>query len=351
MKEQYLKELTPEVREQMKRNLVYVAIFSIVMFFAGFCSGYIVSSGGTYWVKFNFPPAFYISTACIALSSVILQVFVNRVKKGNTGLLKIGVFLTFAFGVAFAYYQFKGYGQLIDNGAFLNSEITVTEGRYGDYYSIRYNGKYLEVDGNEYYVAGKKISENQKEELAQFAAQLDTVAVNSKFHGPLKKNIELLYKNQLVSFKDNKFFVRDTVELQFVDLYRLERFAVHLRDKRGDFFHKGQYGKDFVIYYEGEPLRYEDRNLLTQDGRKLTAAMQLHLNGAKDTATAYLYIITFAHLLHVLITLIFMFSLSIRSFTGTLERYNYISLRMGSIFWHFLGVLWGGLLLFLLFIH
>ncbi len=351
MKQEYIKELTPEVREQMKRNLVYVAIFSIIMFFAGFASGYIVSSGGSFWVKYNFPPAFYISTACIAISSLILQIFVSRVKKGKYAFVKIGVFLTFLFGVGFAVYQFKGYGELVDSGAFVNSNITVTEGRYGDYYSIRYNGKYLEIDGNEYYVAGKKVTEAQKEELSKYAASLDTVAVNSKFHGPLKPNIELLYKNQLVSFKNDKFYVQDTVELLFVDLHRLEMFAVHIRDKRGDFFHSGEYGKDFTIYFEGKPLRYEDRNLLMQDGRKLPPAMQISLNGSKDTATAYLYIITFAHLLHVLITLFYMLSLSIRSFTGTLERYNYISLRMGSIFWHFLGVLWVGLLLFLLFIH
>jgi len=351
MKQEYIKELTPEVREQMKRNLVYVAIFSIIMFFAGFASGYIVSSGGSFWVKYNFPPAFYISTACIGVSSLILQIFVYRVKKGKYGFVKLGVFLTFLFGVGFAVYQFKGYGELIDSGAFVNSNITVTEGRYGDYYSIRYNGKYLEVDGNEYYIAGKKVTPAQKDELSKFAAKLDSVALDSTSRVPLKSNIDLLYKNQLVTFKNNKYYVQDTVELLYVDLYRMEMFAVHIRDKRGDFFHSGEYGKDFVIYFEGKPLRYEDRNLLLEDGRKLPAGMQINLNGSKDTATAYLYIITFAHLLHVLITLFYMLSLSIRSFTGTLERYNYISLRMGSIFWHFLGVLWVGLLLFLLFIH
>lgn len=350
MKQEHLKELTPEVREQMKRNLVYVAIFSIIMFFGGFISGYIVSMGGSFWVKYNFPPAFYYSTGFILLSSVVLQLVVMQVKKQQTGFVKIGVTLTFLLGIGFAYFQFQGYKQLVESGAFVNANIMVTEGKYGDYYSIRYKDKYLEVDGNEYYLMGKKISEAQKEELSKFGASLDTVAINSKFHGPWNKNIELLYKNQLVSWKNDKFYVQDTVELQFVDLDRMEKFAVHLRDKRGDFFHKGQYGKDFVVYYEGAALDYKDRSLYHK-GRKLDAVLQMSMNSSKDTASAYLYIITFAHLLHVLVTLIFMLSLSIRSFTGTLEKYNYTSLRMGSIFWHFLGVLWIGLLLFLLFIH
>lgn len=351
MKQQdYIKELTPEVREQMKRNLVYVSIFSIIMCFAGFCSGYIVSSGGSFWVKYNFPPAFYISTGFIVLSSIVLQVFVARVKKGNAKAIKIGVLATFLLGVGFAYFQMQGYKQLVKSGAFLNSNIMVSEGRYGDYYSIRYHDLYMEVDGNEYYLAGKKMSEAQKEEISKFGASLDTVAVHSKFHGPWNKNIELLYKSQIVTFKNDKFYVQDTVELQFVDLDRLEKFAVHMRDKRGDFFHQGEYGKDFLIYYEGTPLEYKNR-ILYHNGIKLDAPLQMSMNGSKDTATSYLYIITFLHLLHILVTLIFMLSLSIRSFTGTLERYNYISLRMGSIFWHFLGVLWIALLLFLLFIH
>lgn len=353
MKQQdYLKEMTPEVREQMKRNLVYVSIFSIIMLFAGFASGYIVSSGGSFWVKYNFPPAFYISTVLIVLSSIVLQIFVSRVKKGKTSLLKFGVVATFLLGVGFSYFQFKGYKQLIQSGAFFSSNIMVSEGRYGDYYSIRYKDKFLEVDGNEYSIAGKKVSAAQKEEISKFGASLDTVAVNSKFDGPWDKNIELLYKNQVVSVKNDKFFVQDSVELQFVDLDRLEKFAVHLRDKRGDFFHQGVYGKDFVIYFEGEELQYKNRTLYRNNGTQiLDAPLQMNLNSSKDTATSYLYIITFLHLLHILATLIYMFRLSIRSFTGTLGDFNYMSLRMGSIFWHFLGVLWVALLLFLLFIH
>jgi cytochrome c oxidase subunit 3 len=43
--------------------------------------------------------------------------------------------------------------------------------------------------------------------------------------------------------------------------------------------------------------------------------------------------------------------MSIRSFSGRLATNEYIQLRVGGIFWHFLGGLWIYLLLFLLFIH
>ena len=99
----YDKELTPEVREKMKKNLIYVGIFGIVMLFAGLSSGYIVSAGDTFWVKYNFPPAFYISTALIVLSSIILFVGIKIAQKGNAAILKTIVPLTFVLGVGFAY--------------------------------------------------------------------------------------------------------------------------------------------------------------------------------------------------------------------------------------------------------
>jgi len=49
--------------------------------------------------------------------------------------------------------------------------------------------------------------------------------------------------------------------------------------------------------------------------------------------------------------MIYMLRMSIRSFTGKLATHDYLAVRMGAIFWHFLGLLWGYLLLFLLFIH
>jgi cytochrome c oxidase subunit 3 len=43
--------------------------------------------------------------------------------------------------------------------------------------------------------------------------------------------------------------------------------------------------------------------------------------------------------------------MTINSFSGKYDNGDVLSLRLGAIFWHFLGILWGYLLLFLLFIH
>ncbi len=345
-------ELSPEVREKMKKNLVYIGIFSVAMLFAGFTSGYIVSMGDAFWVKYNFPSAFYISTTLIVLSSIILFFGIKRAQKtNNPGLLKLIVPLTFVLGVLFAVFQFVGYGELVDQGAYVNSKIMVTNGRYGSFYEIKVNGDFLEVDGNDYKLNNKTVTDALKNEISSFAGKMIELDEKKPISLPdYGKKFVLVYKQQLVTLKNGHFFVQDSVQLGGVDLTRLRELAVHLKDGRGDFFHKGTIGKDFHVYYKGKELSYKDRSLYYK-GRILSAPLQLKIEGAADTATTYLYVMTAVHFLHIAITLFFMLSFAIRSFSADLSVNNYLSIRVAGIFWHFLGALWIYLLLFLLFIH
>lgn len=350
MRKEFDNELTTEQREKMKKNLVYIGIFSIVMLFAGLTSAYIVSMGDSFWVKFDFPPAFWVSTVLIIVSSIILQLAISRGKKGNSGAVKILVTTTFLLGCGFAIFQIKGYFQLFDRGAHFVSNIIVYEGRYGDFYQLKINDKYMDVDGSNYLIAGKKVDQTEKAAISKFARQFEIIDQKMPAHLTGFDKYTLLYKNEEVSYKNGKLYVSDSVELKFTDLNRLAEFSWHLRDGRGDFFLDGEFGKDYHLFYKGQELQYKDRTLYYK-GTKLSAPLQLKLNDAFDAATSYLFLITVLHLLHVLVTLIYMLRMSIRSFTGKLEEHNYLSVRMGAIFWHFLGVLWLYLLLFLLFIH
>jgi len=87
------------------------------------------------------------------------------------------------------------------------------------------------------------------------------------------------------------------------------------------------------------------------NGTVLKPHMQLSAMQAADSASAFLYLITFVHLLHVLIALLYLMKVAIASFSGKFNSQNTLSLRLSSIFWHFLGLLWLYLLVFLIFIH
>jgi cytochrome c oxidase subunit 3 len=163
-------------------------------------------------------------------------------------------------------------------------------------------------------------------------------------------NFILYYENQPLALIKGKLYKSDGQEIQYVDQLRLQALAINVRDGRGDFFAKGEIGKDFQIYFKGKELQYKNRDLLF-NGKKLSKYLQIKAMETADTGTTYLYLITFLHLLHILVTLIYMSKMTIASFSGSFTAVDHIRLKVGAIFWHFLGLLWIYLLLFLLFIH
>ena len=100
----YSKEIDPIVNEKMKKNLVYVSIFSIIMLFAGFTSAYIVMMGDSFWLKYPLPSGFWLSTGSIVASSITFILAIAAIKKNNQTLLKIFMALTVALGIAFMHY-------------------------------------------------------------------------------------------------------------------------------------------------------------------------------------------------------------------------------------------------------
>lgn len=352
MKRDFSRELSPEVRERMKKNLVYVGIFSVIMLFAGFTSAYYVSMGDSFWLKYPLPSAFWVSTGVIIASSIFLELAIRAAKKDELAKLKVFIALTFLSGLAFIYFQFRGYGQLIDFGAYAaNNHIVVTDGKYGDYYEVKMNGKFIEVNGNDYLLEGKKLSGGQMKELQNFTAQFLKLERNKSYQVANYGSKFILYhESEPLGLINGKLTKPDGKELQYVDLMRLRDLSVNIRDGRGDFFVKGELGKDFNIYFKGKELTYKNREL-HYNGQKLSRYLQIKAMETADTATSYLYIITFLHLLHIIVTMIYMSKMTIASFSGRFNSSENLSLRLGAIFWHFLGLLWLYLLLFLLFIH
>ncbi len=353
MKKSFESELKPEVRENMRKNLVYVAIFSIVMLFAGLTSAYVVSMGDSFWVKTTLPTAFYISTLLIIISSATFVLAIKKATKKDKKGLSLWISITFLLGVGFAVFQFKGYKELTQRGVhFSFNSILVNEGRYGDYYTLKYKGEHLLVDGNDYILNGKKLTKEQKTPLQEIGKMFDH-ADGTKGLGEVQAygiNYELYYEGLPLKFENGNLVKPDGEILGNHDLYRLRRWAEHIRDGRGDFFIAGELNKDFDIYYKKEKLEYHDRAIY-YEGKKLKPYLLNKAMDSSDTASSYLYIITFLHLLHILGTLLFMVKTLIYSYSGRYTSGDPLGLRVTGIFWHFLGLLWLYLLLFLLFIH
>jgi cytochrome c oxidase subunit 3 len=233
----------------------------------------------------------------------------------------------------------------------VNNHIIVSDGRYGDYYEIKMGDSFLEVNGNDYLLNGEVIKEDQFKNLQKFTAQFLDLSVKEDFEVYGYGQPFTLYLDQApLSVSQNHLMKKGGEALEYTDRLRLRDLAVHIRDGRGDFFARGKIGKDFNIYYKGEALDYKNRELYWK-GVKLSKYLQLKATETADTATSFLFILTILHLLHIIATLFYQVKMTIYSFSGKFATSEHLSLRLGAIFWHFLGILWLYLLLFLLFIH
>ncbi len=116
------------IENRSLKQLLWIGIGAIVMFFAGLTSAYVVRKPQGNWVEFFLPDWFLFSTITIILSSVILIIAKTKLNQKNKAF--IFVFGTFILGVLFSYFQFKGWQNLTNQGVFLTGEGSNVSGSF-----------------------------------------------------------------------------------------------------------------------------------------------------------------------------------------------------------------------------
>lgn len=111
-----------------KKMMLWFAIISMVMMFAGLTSAYVVSKTRPDWLTdFELPQAFMWSSIVIFLSSVTFWVAKKNISQGkqkNGSAFLIG---TLVLAVLFITFQFQGFSKIIEAGYyFTGSESTIT---------------------------------------------------------------------------------------------------------------------------------------------------------------------------------------------------------------------------------
>ena len=77
------KELTVG-RKKSAKPMLWVSMISMVMFFAGLTSAYVISMKRDDWVTFELPDAFYISSILIVMSSISIFISQKLIKKNKS---------------------------------------------------------------------------------------------------------------------------------------------------------------------------------------------------------------------------------------------------------------------------
>ncbi len=101
--------------------LLWIAIASICMMFAGWTSAFMVRKAQGNWLFFTLPTAFWVSTFVILASSVTMHLSVKEFKKRNMGSYKTLISVTAVLGVVFMLLQFWGFYDMHLSGVTLAS--------------------------------------------------------------------------------------------------------------------------------------------------------------------------------------------------------------------------------------
>ncbi|WP_235894354.1 cytochrome c oxidase subunit 3 [Flavobacterium zepuense] len=111
-----------------KKMLLWFAMASMFMMFAGLTSAYVVSTSRPDWINdFVLPQAFIISTVLIVASSVTFHLAKKAVQDNNNQLATTWLLVTLALGLGFVGAQFNGFSKVIETGYFFTGpESTIT---------------------------------------------------------------------------------------------------------------------------------------------------------------------------------------------------------------------------------
>ncbi|MFZ6050909.1 cytochrome c oxidase subunit 3 [Halocola ammonii] len=137
---------------------------------------------------------------------------------------------------------------------------------------------------------------------------------------------------------------------QFSGFGTLMDQGIHIAGARIEYM-EGTYNESYYITYGGEKLLYDDGEYYMPSDKVLAEPITNKVNEQANTAGNYIYILTLAHVFHLLLGLIYLVVNTVRSVKGQFNSKNTISLYTNGMYWHFLGILWLYLFVFIFFIH
>ena len=388
-------------------SLVYVGIASSVMFFAGLSSAVLVRKMDKFWVNINLPEFFVYSTLVILLSSVTLVLSLRSAKKGATQKLKLFLMSSVLLGFAFCVFQVFGWKQYFDNGNAVKSSVIYGYGQYGQSFYLTKKGEKIIYDGNNYILKNKEVSDEDIAAFQRFAYQIcgkdygyrPKEITFAQYNNPFALNRSS--DNKQIQFIEGKPSV-DGIVLSEKDRDELFKFAFGVYHNRPYFMLEGEYGIDFSISMNGEELEYDKKKFykkeikyddfsedlkkqINQDeqfidglevlfknenGDNITRKLILNKNNelvlereeigtvqnselvqTSNISSGFVYALTGAHFIHILLGLVILIVVFSRATKNRYNENNQAGLKAGSIFWHFVGLLWIYLYVFLEYIN
>lgn len=114
---------------------------------------------------------------------------------------------------------------------------------------------------------------------------------------------------------------------------------------------KGEYGTDYTITRNGQTLILENGKFYLPTDVAGADPQNSLLEEQRNTSSSYLYVLTFAHLAHLVFGLLSLLVMLVMALKKRYRADDHVGLWAGTVYWHFLAGLWVYLLLFLSYVH
>jgi len=113
----------------------------------------------------------------------------------------------------------------------------------------------------------------------------------------------------------------------------------------------GEYGVDYFIHKDGEELVLNNGEFYLAEDTNFSKAVTNKVKRGSNNASAFLVILVILHLIHLSFGLLYILANLFRVKKGIINSNNLVSLRVNGIYWHFMGILWVYLFVFLFIFH
>ena len=111
-----------EGRRKSAKPMLWVSLISMVMFFAGLTSAYVISMKREDWVSFDLPSSFYTSTILIVISSITIFIAQRFLRNNNRSISILFLAITLLLGVLFVWFQYIGFNELKASGLYFTGK-------------------------------------------------------------------------------------------------------------------------------------------------------------------------------------------------------------------------------------
>ena len=404
-------------KEKVYTSLVIVGVISSIMLFAGLSSAVLVRKMDKFWVNIHLPNAFMVSTIIILISSLLMYLALKNARLSNkkkTVNYLIGSFILCLF---FTFFQFQGWKKYYQQGNAVKSFITFVYGQYGQSYLIYDSGIPIEYNGEDYMKDGKKLSEQELNNVKLFLRQICGYGTSFEGSNLFLKEYENPYSifdvnNEVILENSKNGLALNGNLISEGQKDELFKFSYGVCNDQPFFMLKGRYGEDFSIALNGEDLIYDKKKLffpskeltalekntinqkVFQSGKEylvsggavylddleinnfdgyfqLKPGVNIHIENdywerveeelnpnqyaefyqTSNVSSSFVWVLTIIHFLHLILSLSGIIVVAFRANNGRYHSENTAGLKAIGVFWHFVGLLWLYMYVFLEFIN